>query len=312
MTSVASYGGATTAGNAVIYVLRDPRFRGRKSIRYVGKTCLSLEARLAAHLKDLVKHSGYHKAHWMLGLVGSGLKPTIKVLEFVVGEDWQSREIYWIAKLRLHGCPLTNSTVGGDGVRIYDEAVREKMRKSALSKPPMSAETRAKLSKAGLGRKISPEARAKSSAAQRGISKGVGRKHTAETKAKMSASQRALTRVVSPEMRAHLAEAAKGRKHTAEAKAKMSLAQRGVKKGKRRGPPSPETRDKLRAAHLALNAKNRADGTVRRGHKLSAETRAKIGAAGRLRVPISAETRERMRQSAIALRARERAARKSK
>lgn len=214
MTSVNSYGDATLAGNS-IYVLRDPRFRGKESIRYVGKTSWPLQRRLELHFKGREYLRGKnHKVNWLRALEREGLRPTIKLIERVVGEDWQSREIYWIARLGGLGCPLTNGTAGGDGVRIYDEAVRERMRASARAKPPMTKETKEKLSRLWKGRKHSEESKAKMSVVQREICKGKDFPK------------------ISPE----------------------GMARR-LAYQKSKPPPSAETREKMRAAALAYQAR---------------------------------------------------------
>lgn len=65
-----------------------------------------------------------------------------------------------------------------------------------------------------LGKKHSPETRAKMTAARR------GKKHSAETKAKIAASHRGKKH--SPETRAKMAASHRGKKHSPETKAKMS------------------------------------------------------------------------------------------
>jgi group I intron endonuclease len=100
--------------------------------------------------------------------------------------------------------------------RTVSAETRAKMRLIALARPPMSAETRAKVAAASRGRKHSDEIRAKIAAANAGhaVSPATrarigaansGRVHSAEHKAKNAAAQR--KRYESPEERARTAEA---------------------------------------------------------------------------------------------------------
>lgn len=129
------------------------------------------------------------------------------------------------------------------------------------------------------GRLVSPETRAKMSAALK------GRVPTAETLAKISASLKG--RKPSPQNRAALLLANTGRKQTPEAWAKINAASLAYKTGR---PRSAETRAKMRAAAI--------------GHVVSPETAAKISAANKGHVRgigrrVSPETRARMRAAAL-------------
>mgnify|MGYP003670933698 CR=1 FL=1 len=115
---------------------------------------------------------------------------------------------------------------------------------------PFSEETRAKLSAAQKGKKLTPENRAKLLAANK------GKKLTPETRAKIGAAQKG--RKMSPENRAKLLAANKGRKMSPENRAKMSAVNKGKKY-------TPETRAKIGAAH--------------KGKKVTPESRAKMSAA---------------------------------
>lgn len=99
---------------------------------------------------------------------------------------------------------------------------------------PCSPEGRARTTAALVGHKVSPETRAKISAANKG--RGLGRKPSPETRAKMSAAQKSLQEAkrasglkthVRPETRAKLSAVAKLRKRPSpETRAKMSAAQK--------------------------------------------------------------------------------------
>jgi len=97
-----------------------------ESYRYIGKTALSLEARLYRHV-DCRKHDkNLHKTRWIETVVGAGRKVVILSLEECLGDDLDQKEIYWIAKARADGHPLTNLTAGGEGGNPSPE-VREKI-----------------------------------------------------------------------------------------------------------------------------------------------------------------------------------------
>ena len=153
------------------------------------------------------------------------------------------------------GC-LRNLTDGGDGTS------------GAVHSP----ETRAKLSAASKGRKLSAEARAKVSAAASNPSP--------ETRAKMSAALKG--RKHSPEHRAKISAAV--RNQSPETRAKRSAALRN---------PSPETRAKRSAALKGrpLSPEHRAKlSAAASKRKFSPETRAKLSAAGKGQIQ-SPETR---------------------
>lgn len=123
----------------------------------------------------------------------------------------------------------------------------------------VSAETRAKISIANKGKTLSPEHRAKISAAKMGNTYNRGRRHSVEARAHMSAAQKGL--IKSPEHCAAMSMAKKGKPpterqraailtrpprkpHTPETRLKMSLA----RIGRKFGPHSPEANEKRSAS----------------------------------------------------------------
>jgi hypothetical protein len=109
-----------------------------------------------------------------------------------------------IAFWQSAGVPLVNRTAGGLGTKGYRHSARtrEKMSRAKKGKPIHSEETRERIRQAGLGRKASPETRAKMSASHMGNTTGrflKGRKRSPETCAKMSAARKG--EVKSPEWR---------------------------------------------------------------------------------------------------------------
>lgn len=172
-----------------IYTLTDPR---TDAIRYVGWS-FDVARRLSAHVST-AKNTISHKSHWIRGLITLGLRPIATIVESGCG-DWQEAEKRWIAHHLSIGTKLTNMTIGGDGT------------------PGLipSQETREKMSKAGLGRKRSPESIAKSRA---GL---LGKKQSPEHIAALTK-----TRKGRPAIAATVAAALvnKGRKQTPECIAK--------------------------------------------------------------------------------------------
>ena len=150
---------------------------------------------------------------------------------------------------------------------------RERLRRFRTGKR-LSAETRAKISAAGVHRFSDPAERAKIAVMR------VGRRASEETRIRISQALKGRTKP--PEWRAKLSAANTGKRPTPAARENMSRAQR------KRTPvfgrkASPVTREKMRLAHA--------------GKRPSAETRAKIGAAHRGKT-ISFETRTKLRDAA--------------
>ena len=92
-----------------IYGLRCPV---TQEIKYVGKTICSLEKRFNDHLSEALRTTEKltYKHKWLQKLNSQNLKPTIELIEICTNDNWQEREIFWIAKYQN----LTNSTPGGE------------------------------------------------------------------------------------------------------------------------------------------------------------------------------------------------------
>lgn len=67
-----------------VYALCDPRTH---DLRYVGKTCRSLNERLADHMTPSYLKTSTYKNRWLRQLKSAGLKPDIVLLETHVSED---------------------------------------------------------------------------------------------------------------------------------------------------------------------------------------------------------------------------------
>lgn len=232
-----------------IYGLYDPR---TDACRYVGKT-INLRQRFYGHVKYLAQD---YKSHWINELKHEGLKPTMRVLEEIHNSDdtdWQHRERYWIGRMLIEGCRLTNLDSGGIAGCRKSEASREKNRIAALGKK-RTPESLAKLSSSLRGRPVSQETRDKIRNSQ------LGKFVSEETRSKIRAAR--AKQIITPETRAKLSAISKGRKPSPQTIAASILAHKNR-------IVSEETRAKMRAAKL--------------GRPLSSEHRAKLGIAQTLR-----------------------------
>jgi group I intron endonuclease len=232
-------------------------------------------------------------------------------------EDLNAKEIFWIAKL--------GTLVSNGGYNLSEGG-------GSTSGVTPSLETRAKMSKARLGKKLSEETRAKMKLACK------GRKPSRETieKARLVCTGRK----DSEETRLKKRVASTGRFHTPETKEKMRKAHLGKTQTPEhreknrvvhlRENRSPEGIEKCRQAALNISDENREKlrqlrlGTkvlpettqkiqagmkkawargdfdnVHKGRKASEETRRKMSEARKGR-PISEEARKRLRDSVIA------------
>ena len=190
-----------------IYALLDPRVNVDhvQAIRYIGMTRNPLPVRLRHHRSEARKsYRDYYSLRWMRCLQRHGLQPIIVELEQAPIDLLPERERKWIAAHRSIGCRLTNSNDGGPGTINPIEEVRAKMRNRIVT-----AETRAKIAAANVGKKHSAETRAKLSRKLKGVKKAqfslehcqnmsraktgnqvwLGRHHTEETKRKCAAAK---------------------------------------------------------------------------------------------------------------------------
>lgn len=108
-----------------IYGLFDPTDPAEE-IRYVGFTSFTVEQRIIDHVAGAKKAADTHKKKWIRVLLRKNVLPVFYILERTT-RNWQKRERYWIRTLRKHGCRLTNSTVGGDGLVDPSPEVRKRI-----------------------------------------------------------------------------------------------------------------------------------------------------------------------------------------
>jgi hypothetical protein len=89
-----------------IYALLD----GTK-IKYIGKSN-DPHKRFIYHTR-YEKNSKSHKQYWVNKMKRNNKEISLKILEVVPYENWQKREIFWIAKYGLKN--LVNHKIGGNG-----------------------------------------------------------------------------------------------------------------------------------------------------------------------------------------------------
>lgn len=222
-------------GQFLIYGLFDPR---NDELRYVGKSVSGL-TRPKAHLFPSQLRAHTHKNNWIKSLQVRDMKPEVVILEETNRESLQELEKCAIQHYREMGFRLTNLTDGGEGCT---------------------------------GRKLSPEARAKISAAQK------GRVRSEETRKKTSESQkkRFQANPVSEEqllkMRIGLASRSPGESQAAHKRAAKALAESNHNR-----IWSEESRKKLSESNKTRRAMPPNPATF------SAETKAKMSASAKAR-----------------------------
>ncbi len=209
-----------------IYRLRCPT---TGETRYVGKTVNLLKQRLSEHLHDKRLN---HRCNWIQSLIRQGLEPVIELIEVVpAGEDWQTRERYWIAYYREQGCDLTNATDGGEGLTGYapSEETRKKLSQAKKGKKH-SPEHIEKIRQANLGKNPSPQTIKSVRLAN------TGKKHSPEHREKLR--QANLGRKLSPEHREKVRQSKLGKPRSQKTREKLRQANLGKKM-------SPEARKKI-------------------------------------------------------------------
>lgn len=209
--------------------------------RYIGST-VSFRKRFGEHMRKLSR--GTHENGRLQNAFNKhGVdRFVIRVLEeCAIGT--LAREQFWI--------DTTRSSVRGVGYNIsptagsprgykHDEVARQKMRDAQLNRPPITEETRMRLSESLRGLKRTPEQ------VERHIKALTGYKHTPEARANMSRSR--IGRTNSVEAVAKTAAAHRGMKRSDESRKRMSEA------AKARGMTTAQS-ESLKKARAALAAK---------------------------------------------------------
>jgi group I intron endonuclease len=168
-----------------IYGLIDPR---NNKIRYIG-WCINPSGRLKSHLMSSQLKRNTHKINWIKQLLSINLKPILEILEIVSITDYAIKEQWWIKIFGREN--LTNSTDGGEGTLNPSDETREKISKSQIGRK-MSQETRDRMSKSQKGKHVagtkkSEESKKKQSESRKGDKNpNFGKKMSEEQKIKIS------------------------------------------------------------------------------------------------------------------------------
>lgn len=96
----------SVAAAVAIYALHDPR---TGEARYIGKA-LNPEKRLRSHLNS---KTNLPVAFWVRKLRRLGLKPKMRIIEWVPIAEWEAAERHWIATHRAKTDQLLNLAAGG-------------------------------------------------------------------------------------------------------------------------------------------------------------------------------------------------------
>lgn len=91
-----------------IYALIDPI---TNELRYIGKT-INIKKRLSRHITERNLFDSY-KDRWIRKLVDLSYKPIIIVIDYVLENEWEYWEKFYISYYKMIGCRLTNGTIGG-------------------------------------------------------------------------------------------------------------------------------------------------------------------------------------------------------
>lgn len=268
-----------------------------RDFRYVGLTKRTIAVRWKQHKQTAARGGRWPISCWIRKHGAENISVT--VLSYVRIDELCDAERWWIAELRGLGYQLLNLTEGGEGNFGWVPTAETRVNMSAGASASMTAERRAVLAAARVGKLLSEETKEKISKAQRGhpayeksaegrariSATHKGKKHTAEHNAKISAALRG--RVPTNETRAKISVALTGKRQSEEHRAAHSAALKGkpqseehkaaVRAGKERARTEGRIKPRSEEAKMSAASKNR-------GRKRSDETRAKISAARRATV----------------------------
>lgn len=189
-----SESGSDIKRTTFIYALCEP---DTGEVRYIGKAD-DPEIRFRRHLRLEAADFNTHKSRWVRSIRSKGLLPKLEILCKASRDNWREVERLQIRLAKMCGLDLVNGSPGGEGFgsgadnpnygKAASRDTRAKMSASAKMRTGrfVSTETRNKLRAVFLGRKMSPQDRAKLSASKMGVTTGP-RKF--EHKLKIGASQ---------------------------------------------------------------------------------------------------------------------------
>lgn len=158
-----------------IYALTEPGHLD--VIRYVGATTGEPKLRMHNHLYEAKRSkSTCHRLQWLRSLTE---RPGVLTLEVADDLTWEEAETRWICDLRAAGHDLTNTAPGGRGAaRPLTDEQRAKIPRTTSDKQKQAV-SRALSGRVSptKGMTMSPEARAKISAAVKGLDHSALPKH---------------------------------------------------------------------------------------------------------------------------------------
>jgi len=231
--------------------------------RYIGQS-FDIDRRTKHHFANLI--CGRHVNSHLQGAFNKYGADCFEfcILELVSEEMLDIRERAWISYYKSdHAFFGYNMDGGGRSNRIMSIITKRKMSVSRRNRPPVSDETRLKLSISGKGRIVSDATKKKLSESNKGQGKGrklpesvrqkmsasrMGRVFSDESRKKMSESR--MGYVPSEAMRKKLSDANKGKVVSEETKKKISLTLKGRLM-------SSDTRKKLSSSVKTMWAKRK-------------------------------------------------------
>lgn len=92
------------------------------NIRYIGKTD-NPKDRIERHTQPYYLKEGTYKANWLKSELKKGNTPMLNIIDEVYHDNWQFWESYWIEQFKAWGFRLTNSTNGGEGLRLTKDII---------------------------------------------------------------------------------------------------------------------------------------------------------------------------------------------
>ncbi len=106
-----------------IYALCEP---DSGEVRYIGQTCMSLDKRLYYHIHEARTTAPPTAKHlWLLGLLGSKARPTVRVLQECSRDEADAREAQLIHDYcKRPGAALLNVKGGKAPRRLHSQMVR--------------------------------------------------------------------------------------------------------------------------------------------------------------------------------------------
>lgn len=99
-------------------------------VEYVGVTTAYLSSRLSQHVYNSKKLKTTICAKWISSLQE---RPIIKLIETCTKENWEEREIFWIAFYKKLNPKLKNQKVGGSHVYLSEQRSVESKERSRLA-----------------------------------------------------------------------------------------------------------------------------------------------------------------------------------